>query len=112
KTEFFTPQEMIDAFSLERILKSPASFDAKKLLAFQERYMNLKSVEEKVEMTKPYLRQAGLPQEKLSEVVQAAADRIKVAGDILDYGTFIMPASPLTYDEPAFDKRPRLPPDA
>ncbi len=41
-------QELIDAFSLERINKAPASFDAKKLLAFQERYMNLKPLDEKV----------------------------------------------------------------
>src|SRR5438132_7142492 len=112
KTEFFTPQEMIKAFSLERISKAPASFDAKKLLAFQERYMNLKPVEEKVEMTKPYLQQAGLPQEKLPEVVRAAADRIKVAGDILDYAAFFIPASQLTYDEAAFDKRLRTPAEA
>ena len=59
---------------LERIGKAPASFDVKKLLAFQERYMNLKTLEEKVELTKPYLQQAGLPSEKLREVLHAAAD--------------------------------------
>jgi glutamyl-tRNA synthetase len=112
KTEFFTPKEMIDAFSLERITRAPASFDAKKLLAFQEHYMNLKPVKEKVEMTRPYLQQAGLPQQKLREVVQAAADRIKVAGDILDYTGFFVSADQLTYDETAFDKRLRTPPEA
>ncbi len=39
KTEVFTPAEMIEHFSLERVNKAPASFDPKKLVAFQERYM-------------------------------------------------------------------------
>lgn len=112
KTEFFTTQELIDAFSLERIKKSPASFDAKKLLAFQERYMNLKTLDEKVAMTRPYLQQAGFPQEKLAEVVQAAADRIKVSGDILDYTVFFTPTDQVVYDEAAFDKRIRTPVEA
>jgi glutamyl-tRNA synthetase len=112
KAEFFTMQEMVDAFSLERINKAPASFDARKLLAFQERYMNLKSVGEKTEMVRPYLQKAGLQQERLHDVVQAAADRIKVAGDILEYGAFFIPADQLTYDEAAFDKRLRTPAEA
>ena len=49
KTEFFTRQEMIELFSLERVNKAPASFDAKKLFAFQERYMQALPVAEKVE---------------------------------------------------------------
>jgi glutamyl-tRNA synthetase len=44
--------------------------------------------------------------------VQAAGDRIKVAGDILDYSAFFMPAEQMTYDEAAFEKRLRTPPEA
>ena len=61
KTEFFSVQELIDAFSLERINKAPASFDARKLFAFQERYMNLMPLDEKVRMTAPYLTAGGPP---------------------------------------------------
>ena len=112
KTEFFTMQELIDAFTLERINKAPASFDAKKLFAFQERYMSLKPVDEKVEMCRPYLKQAGFGDQKLASVVEAAADRIKVAGDILDYTAFFVSANELVYDESAFDKRVRTPAEA
>ena len=112
KTEFFTLPELVDAFSLERINKSPASFDAKKLFAFQERYMNLKPLDEKVAMIRPYLQQVGLQTDKLAEVIQAAADRIKVAGEILEYTGFFMPADRLVYDEAAFDKRLRTPAEA
>src|SRR4030095_14496033 len=92
KTEFFTVEELIRAFSLERVNKAPASFDARKLFAFQERYMNLKAPGEKAEMCGPYLQQAGFGTEKLAEVIQAAGDRIKVAGDILDYAAVFAPA--------------------
>jgi glutamyl-tRNA synthetase len=44
--------------------------------------------------------------------VAAAADRIKVAGDVLDYTSFFLPAEQLAYDEAAFDKRLRTPPEA
>ena len=112
KTEFFTIQELIDAFTIERINKAPASFDAKKLFAFQERYMSLKPVDEKVEMCRPYLKQAGFGDQKLASVVEAAADRIKVAGDILDYTAFFVSANELVYDESALDKRVRTPAEA
>jgi len=112
KTEFFTAEEMMQAFSLDRINKAPASFDAKKLFSFQERYMNLLSVEQKVAMTLPYLQQLGLAQDKLADVVQAAADRIKIAGDILDYTAFFIPGDQLTYEEASFDKRLRAPAEA
>ena len=74
--------------------------------------MNLKTLDEKIAITRPYLQQAGFPQANLAEVVQAAADRIKVAGDILDYTAFFTPADQLVYDEAAFDKRIRVPAEA
>jgi len=120
RTEFFTRQEMIDSFSLERVNKSPASFDPKKLFAFQDRYMQQVPVAQKVEMVLPYLEKAGLvpvpsPGEvcsKVTHIVEAAGDRIKVAGDIVDYAGFFLPDDRLPYDEKDFDKRVRKPPEA
>jgi len=112
KTELFTLEEMTQAFSLERINKAPASFDARKLSSFQERYMNLVPLDKKADMARPYLQQAGLGTDKLVEVLQAAADRIKVAGDILDYEGFFVSSEKLSYDEAAFDKRIRTPVEA
>jgi glutamyl-tRNA synthetase len=120
KAEFFTRDEMIKLFSLERVNKAPASFDPKKLSAFQDRYMQLVPLQQKVEMVLPYLLRAGLvpapaPAEviaQLTQVVQAAGDRIKVAGDILDYADFFLPDERLPYDDVAFDKRLRKPAEA
>jgi glutamyl-tRNA synthetase len=120
KTEFFTRQQMIESFSLERVNKAPASFDPKKLWAFEDHYMQELPVKQKVAKTLRYLQRAGLVAEptpcdmgpKLTQIVQAAGDRLKVFGDILDYADFFVPDDKLTYDEKAFDKRVRNVPEA
>ena len=116
KTEFFALDEMIQNFSLERVNKAPASFDPAKLLAFQDHYMRQEPAARKAEMALPYLQKAGLADSSalatVTAIVEAAGDRIKVAGDILDYADFFTPDDQLPYDEAAFDKRLRKPPDA
>ena len=42
--------------------------------------------------------------ERSTQVVAAAGDRIKMAGDILDFADFFLPDDRLPYDEKAFDK--------
>ncbi|MFL5245646.1 MAG: glutamate--tRNA ligase [Gemmataceae bacterium] len=118
KTEFFTRQKMIDLFSLERVNKGAASFDAKKLLAFQEHYMQALPIEEKIRRAVPYLMRAGLvPDPMPSEVLQMttqiitdAGPRLTVAGDILNYAEFFLPDDKIVYDTKAFDKHIRKPP--
>jgi glutamyl-tRNA synthetase len=120
KSEFFSRQEMIELFSLERVNSAPASFDPKKLLSFQDHYMQALPLAEKIARTLPYLERVGSVQtpaseaerSKLAQVLGAAGDRIKVAGDILDYRDFFAPADKLNYDEAAFDKQLRSQPDA
>jgi len=115
RTEFFTRQAMIDNFSLERVTKAPASFDPKKLWSFQDHYMQELSVDEKLSMTLPYLERAGVvaapaseaARARLRQVIHAAGDRIKVAGDILDFDDFFLPDDRLRYDEAAFEKQLR-----
>jgi len=120
KTEFLTRAEMIEHFSLERVNKAAASFDPKKLSAFQEHYMVALPADEKVDRVLPYLEKAGLvpaagateARPRVHEIVAAAGDRIKVAGDILDYRDFFVADGELPYDEKAFDKRLRKPEEA
>jgi glutamyl-tRNA synthetase len=120
KTEFFTRPQMIEVFSLERVNKAPASFDPQKLLAFQAHYMQEEPLTAKEGLTLPYLEKAGLvpspaPKEataRLRRVLEAAGDRIKVAGDVLDYAAFFQAEDAFAYDDAAFDKRLRQPPPA
>lgn len=112
KTEDFTREELVRSFSLERVNKSPASFDPGKLMAFEVRHMLALPVERRVDICLPFLQQAGLiPTEangavrvKVARIIEAAGDRIKVAGDILDYSDFLVADDGLAYDEKAFSK--------
>ena len=115
KTEEFSRDEMIRLFSLERVNRSAASFDPQKLLAFEERHMQAVPVEDKLPLVLPFLRRAGVlaaassdvHREKLKQVLEAAGDRIKVAGDILSYTEFFQADSSFPYDAKAFGKRVR-----
>ena len=118
KSEFFARDEMVKLFSLERVNKGAASFDAKKLFAFQERYMQQLPLAGKVNLALPYLTRAGLISEPVADaerslvttIIAEAAHRIVVAGDILDYADFFLPDDRLPYDEKAFEKHIRKAP--
>jgi glutamyl-tRNA synthetase len=106
KTEHFTREELLAGFSLERVNKSAASFDPGKLMAFEVRHMLALPVDRRVELCLPFLQRAGLDAApgKVAAVIAAAGDRIKVAGDILDYADFFAADDKLERDEQAFAK--------
>ena len=120
KTEEFSRDEMIEHFSLERVNKAPAAFDPLKLSAFQERHMRGLPMKQKVAMVLPYLQKAGYVADpppcdtapKLTQILEAAGDRLKVAGDVLEFTEFFIDDSEMTYDEKAVEKRLRKPEDA
>jgi glutamyl-tRNA synthetase len=115
RTEHFSRQELIEKFSLERVNKAPASFDPKKLQAFEDWHFQQLPSERKLALVTPFLEKAGLVEspptaeqrETLEKVIAAAGDRIKVAGDILAFAEFFQADDRLTYDESAFDKHLR-----
>lgn len=112
-TEEFSRQEMIEHFSLERVNRAPASFDAQKLLAFQQRAMNALPTKQKVAGSVAFLKRAGMVSdpppcdvaEYVEKIVQAAGDRLTVFGDILQFDDFFTADDELSYDEKAFNKR-------
>ena len=107
-------QQLIENFSLERVTKAPASFDPKKLWAFQDHYMQALPLKTKVSRMLDYLQQAKLVATpapcdvgpKLTRIVEAAGDRLKVFGDIIAYADFFF-VDEITYDEKAFEKNLR-----
>ena len=90
KTEHFSRADLIEKFSLDRVNKAPASFDPKKLQAFEDWHFQLLPPEQKIALVAPFLEKAGLvalpttndQRQTIEKVVAAAGDRIKVAGDI------------------------------
>jgi len=106
KTEFFSREELIAGFTLERINSSPASFDPKKLWAVQDHYMHALPTGEKLALMLPFLIRAKLladpppaaAVETVRRVIEASGDRLKVAGDILGYADFFL------LDEPVMEE--------
>jgi glutamyl-tRNA synthetase len=112
KTEFFTRDELVRHFTLERINSSPASFDPKKLWAVQDHYMGGLSTDDKLPLMLPFLMKAGLVSDPpapeavatVRQVIEASGDRLKVAGDILAYADFFLVDAP-AMDEAAVSQR-------
>ena len=120
RTEHFTLDELVRHFSLDRVIRSPASFDVNRLMAFEVRHMMDLPVERRCDLALPFLERAGLAggqndhypmvnghretAARVRGIVEAAGDRIKVAGDILDYADFFVPDERLEHDEKAFAK--------
>jgi glutamyl-tRNA synthetase len=120
RTEEFSRDDMLRHFTLERVNKSPASFDPEKLAAFQTRAMQRLPIKQRVAKVVPFLQRAGLVSDPppcdtapyVTQILAAAGDRIKVAGDILDYDAFFVRDELLRYDAKAFEKRIVKPPHA
>lgn len=113
KTEDFSRQSMLEHFALERVVKSAASFDPQKLLAFQSRYMNDVPLKRKTPRCARFLEQSDLVDTPiecdqvalLKQVIEAAGDRIAMAGDILDFDDFWLDDDKLQFNEKAWQKR-------
>jgi glutamyl/glutaminyl-tRNA synthetase len=108
KTEEFSRRDMIRLFSLDRVNKSPASFDAKKLLAFQSRAMQRLSPGDRTDLVLSYLKRAGWNVGEFasyfSRIIELAGDRIKTAGDVVDYMYFFTRDHGFPYEPKALEK--------
>ena len=107
RTEKIPRELLIREFSLERVHKSPASFDPDKLYWLQGEYMRELPLEEKVEGAIPFLHRARLvetpvpPETRrlLRRVIEALGDRMKLFTDVIVYGGFFF------QDLPHYDPR-------
>ncbi len=112
-TEQFSMEQAIELFSLERVQKSPASFDPQKLISFQSRWMSQQSVDEKVEMIVPFVQNAvwvdatisSDQKTRLTKIVAYAADRIRFGGDIFSLDELFVDDSQLPVDAALLKKR-------
>ncbi|TWU55762.1 glutamate--tRNA ligase [Rubripirellula reticaptiva] len=108
ETEKFTVEEMIKHFTLDRVNKAPASFDPRKLTSFQGDYFAALPTETRLARVRPFAEAAGLlkddgADEKLRLIVEGAGDRLKMAGDILNFDYCFLDS--FDFDDKAFNKR-------
>lgn len=114
-TEFMSLADVVQNFTLERIVKAPAGFDPEKLQSFQQHWMNQLTIDQKVAGCLPFLIQAKMipdaadesVRSKVSQVITAVADRLKIFSDILDYSEFFVADDVMPFDEKPFQQRIR-----
>jgi glutamyl-tRNA synthetase len=88
--ELFSMEELIDAFSLEKVSKSGAKFDLQKALWFNHHYLMEKPVAELAQSLKPQLEAAGYSaaQEYLEGVVSLLREKVGFANQIIIQGYY------------------------
>ena len=78
--ELFTMDELIQAFSLERVIKSGARFNADKAKWYNKEYLRTKSVEELTELFIPVLEQHGMQVVECPKCAITAGSEMTVQG--------------------------------
>ena len=104
--EIFTRDELIEAFSVERIGKSGVKFDIDKAKWFNEQYLRSKPNEELVVYLKDALSKnmIAFDESKLDAVVELMKERAVFPEDLYKQGTFIFKA-PESYDDKVISKK-------
>lgn len=104
--ELFSKQELIDAFTVERIGKSGTKFDIDKARWFNQQYMKQKSDRELADMLLDTLKEQGISctQERAERIASLMKERIVFPADFWKEGAFFFKA-PQSYDEKVVRKK-------
>lgn len=104
--ELFTLDELIEAFSIDRIGKSGTKFDINKAKWYNEQYLRAKSDEELAEFLLADLEKEGIPvdKEKAAKIAHIMKERATFPSDLWKEGKFMFVA-PTSFDESVVSKR-------
>ncbi|WP_100374422.1 glutamate--tRNA ligase [Bacillus sp. FJAT-45037] len=96
--EIFTMEELGEQFSLERVSKAPAVFDAEKLAWMNNQYLKKADLETVVDLSIPHLVKAGrLPEDMNEERREWAKRLIGLYQEQLQYGAEIVELTELFF---------------
>ena len=101
--ELFTLEEMIEAFSLERINKAGARFDIEKAKWFNQQYLKNKPADELAASLQNDIDKT-VSQEKAEAIVNALKERVTFASEFASAGGFFF-QRPESYDEKTVRKK-------
>jgi glutamyl-tRNA synthetase len=103
--EIFTEQEMIDAFTIERIGKSGSKFDPDKTRWFNQQYLRNTPLPELAQALIPLMKEKGWEKESsyVEGVCKLMMERAVFVADMLE-GDYLF-QSPLEYDKEAVAKK-------
>ncbi|MDT8308461.1 MAG: glutamate--tRNA ligase [Bacteroidales bacterium] len=104
--ELFTMDELIEAFSLDRVGKAGARFDLEKAKWFNQQYLKSMPTEQLVEVFEENLKEHNIPAEPelIKRVVELVRDRIVFAVDLWDHAHYFF-QPPDDYDAKVIKKR-------
>lgn len=102
--EVMSRSELIEAFSLERVGKAGAKFDAEKTNWFNQQYLRQQSPEELAELFTPILKDAGLtPTTNLPAICALLSERAVFVKDMLEGAYFFK--APESYEDKTVSKK-------
>ncbi len=104
--ELFTMNELIEAFSLEKVSKSGAKFDLNKALWFNQQYLQMKPTSEVYDMVKSLVDSLGydVSQEYVESVISMMREKVQFAKDTILQGKYFFEA-PSEYDKQVIEKK-------
>ncbi len=104
--EFFSMDELVEAFSLERVVKSGARFDPEKAKWFNRHYFQQKDEALLAEAFRPVLQEKGVEasDELILKVVGLVKERCEFVHDLWEQGSYFF-AAPESYDEKTVKKK-------
>ncbi|MFO0975111.1 MAG: glutamate--tRNA ligase [Planctomycetaceae bacterium] len=113
QTEILSLSDMIQKFTLDRVIKSAAGLDPDKMISFQSHWIGRLSAAEKLTGVLPFLKQAGLIEDAdsketrdyVAQVIDLAGDRLRIFGDIFQLDEFFVKDDSVVRDEKNFAKR-------
>jgi glutamyl-tRNA synthetase len=104
--EIFSMDELIQAFSIERVSKSPAKFDQNKVKWFNEHYLRAKPNAELAPYLLTALEEHGIAcsPEKAEQIVSVMKERVSFPNDFWQEAKYFFQA-PTSYDEQVISKK-------
>ena len=101
--EIFSLEELCETFTLERVAKAGAKFDADKTKWFQQNYLRATSEEKLAEMLSSQLN-VTLPSDKLIMMARLMKERATFISDMISEGGYLL-TIPESYDEQTLNKK-------
>lgn len=100
--EIFSLDELVEAFSFERVGKSGSKFDPEKTKWYNQQYLRAKSGEELAVLLKPHLKQ-DVELSYLAKVCELMKERASFINEMTEDDYFF--ASPTSFDEQTINKK-------
>lgn len=104
--EIFSIDELIEAFSLDRVSKAGAKFDFEKAKWYNHQYLLLQKDEDLMKQFMPILEAEGIQasEEYVTKVVSLVKERATFASELLEHSKFLF-VSPTSWDDNTLKKK-------